>query len=203
MRFNTIYLMTMATTFSVHAWGAEDIQVVNTKSAHYYQQPQYSLSSQTPGQYQQQVQNPQQPQVNRNFLLASLDGMSKTQLIRELFKFQQTEKIGKILSGQMAHALAQELPSHKQQALLDFMKKEVKIEELTELLVPIYDKNFSPTEIKVMILFYRSQAGQKLVASQETIFQSSNAVLETWAKKLDKQARKTLGISERQPASTR
>ena len=61
-------------------------------------------------------------------------------------------------------------------------KDAINTSELIELLVPIYDRNFTHVEIKEMIKFYHTPVGKKLVKSTPQIIEESYRIGEQWGK---------------------
>jgi uncharacterized protein len=52
--------------------------------------------------------------------------------------------------------------------------------EVTELVVPIYDKHFEADELEALLAFYESPAGRKLLAKMPAVMQESVGVGNTW-----------------------
>ena len=105
---------------------------------------------------------------------------AKEDLIRKLFEVQGTrktmEEVIAGLSGNMRPMLAQSLPpGDYRDTLIDlFFKKfqaKMKIDDLIDLIVPIYDRHFSKEDIAGLMQFYQTPLGKKLnsVASQLAI----------------------------------
>jgi uncharacterized protein len=104
----------------------------------------------------------------------------KQELIKELFKaMKQDSLIDKTFSSiipsmfsQMqsqakdstAKARSQEVMKSSMTVMKDIMKRMINVD-----LVVIYDKNFTESEIKDFIAFYKSSSGQKLVNTQPEI----------------------------------
>lgn len=67
----------------------------------------------------------------------------------------------------------------------DFMK-EVRPEDLVNMVVPVYDRNFTAEEIEGMIAFYSSPVGQKVIAKLPVVMQESMQLGQTWGQELGK-----------------
>lgn len=68
---------------------------------------------------------------------------------------------------------------------VDFMK-EVKPETIVDLIVPVYDRNFTDAEIDGMLAFYSSPVGRKMLAKLPVVLQESMEVGQTWGAELSK-----------------
>lgn len=69
----------------------------------------------------------------------------------------------------------------------DEFKNRADLNELAELILPIYDKYFTHEEIKSLIEFYESPIEKKLLSVQPNIMQESTLVGEKWGAKLGEQ----------------
>lgn len=61
-------------------------------------------------------------------------------------------------------------------------KKDIKTEDLTKLMVPIYDKYFTETDLDALIAFYSSPAGIKVRDVQPLIVKDATAAGAEWGK---------------------
>ena len=52
-------------------------------------------------------------------------------------------------------------------------RERVKVDEIIERLLPVYDRNYSTEDLKAFIVFYSSPAGQKLISSIPEIMKES------------------------------
>jgi uncharacterized protein len=67
--------------------------------------------------------------------------------------------------------MLQTLPPDSEEAKK--MKEGIKVNEIIDRLIPIYDKQFSEAELQAFIDFYTSENGKKLVAGIPAIMQES------------------------------
>ena len=67
----------------------------------------------------------------------------------------------------------------------DFMK-EVRPEDLVNMVIPVYDRNFTAEEIEGMIVFYSSPIGQKVLAKLPVVMQESMQIGQAWGQELGK-----------------
>lgn len=69
----------------------------------------------------------------------------------------------------------------------DMAKREVFDKEIVELnkkLIPVYQKNFAPAEIKQLIEFYQSPLGKKLVDGTTKVGKESMQIAQPWGMSL-------------------
>jgi hypothetical protein len=56
----------------------------------------------------------------------------------------------------------------------------VKAEDLVNLIIPIYDRNFTDEEVKQLIIFYSSPVGKKILEKMPPIMQECMQVGKNW-----------------------
>ncbi|RYU95059.1 DUF2059 domain-containing protein [Emticicia agri] len=66
----------------------------------------------------------------------------------------------------------------------DEFLKSINYDEVAELYVPIYDKNYTHQEIKDMIAFFESPTGKKMVEKTPAIIAESSNIGREWGQKL-------------------
>ena len=71
----------------------------------------------------------------------------------------------------MVNAIARQRPQEAQT-----FRDRIKVDEIIELLIPLYDKYFTAEDLKEYISFYSSPNGQKLVSSIGSIMKESVGV---------------------------
>jgi hypothetical protein len=64
----------------------------------------------------------------------------------------------------------------------DDLRGELNAGQLTELVVPIYDRHLSHDDIKQVIAFYESPAGRKLISVQPQIVAESMKAGQDWGR---------------------
>ncbi len=67
----------------------------------------------------------------------------------------------------------------------DFMK-EVSPEDLVNMVIPVYDRNFTDEEIDGMLAFYSSPVGQKVLAKLPVVLQESMEAGQSWGAEISK-----------------
>jgi uncharacterized protein len=106
----------------------------------------------------------------------------EAKLVRELITITGSDRIG----TQVMDALLQQFQQAFTTVPADYwatLRKSLKSEELVELIVPIYAKNFTSAELKELISFYQSPIGKKVVATLPAISQESMVAGQSWGQK--------------------
>ncbi len=105
-------------------------------------------------------------------------GDAKHQKIVTLIKMTGTPDVMVNAIRQQIHLAKKTLPLPPK-AQDDFETEflnEIKVDDLVQLVVPVYEKYYSESEIDQLTAFYKSPLGQKMVASMPTMMQeTSNA----------------------------
>lgn len=116
---------------------------------------------------------------------------AKQKDIKKLMDLTGSGDLGVQVVKQMVASFKVEMPNVPQKFWDDFMK-EVKGEDLVNLVIPIYDKHFSHEDIKGLIAFYESPVGKKFVSKLPAITQESMTVGQLWGQKIGEKAAKKL-----------
>jgi hypothetical protein len=103
--------------------------------------------------------------------------------IRKLLKITGSGELGTQVMGQMMTNMKKAMPQVPEKFWGDFMK-EVRTDELVDLIVPVYDRNLTHDDIKELIRFYETPTGRKFVSVLPKITQESMAVGEKWGRDL-------------------
>ena len=103
--------------------------------------------------------------------------------VREYLEVTGSAVLGAQVFASLKPALQRLAPSAPA-AFWDEFAKEVDWNELVGRTVPVYRRLFSEEEMRAIIDFYRSPAGQKLVASQATIAQESLVIGQAWGREI-------------------
>ena len=80
---------------------------------------------------------------------------------------------------QMLNQMQKMLPGASGEAW-DKLMAGVKIEELTDLIVPIYQKHLTQEDVDIMQQFYATPTGKKLITSMPAIMQESMVAGQKW-----------------------
>jgi hypothetical protein len=111
--------------------------------------------------------------------------------IRKLLKITGSGELGTQVMSQMIGSMKKAMPNVPDKFWGDFMK-EVRTEELVDLIVPVYDRNLAQEDIKELIRFYESPTGKKFVSVLPKITQESMVVGEKWGRELAERVIKKL-----------
>jgi uncharacterized protein len=65
----------------------------------------------------------------------------------------------------------------------EFMK-EVNADDLINMIVPIYQKHYSEEDIQTISAFYKTPAGQRMVATMPIVMQESMQIGQQWGRKI-------------------
>ncbi len=110
---------------------------------------------------------------------------------RKLLELSGAGEMGKMVSDQLIGQLSQTMPDVPQE-FWDEFRKEVKPETLTELIIPVYERHFTPPDIDQLIAFYESPIGRKLVEKQPALVQDAMQVGQRWGQDLGMQVARRL-----------
>jgi hypothetical protein len=118
--------------------------------------------------------------------------------IRKLLKITGSGELGTQVMSQMVGNMKKAMPQVPEKFWGDFMK-EVRTDELVDLIVPIYDRNLSHDDVKELIKFYESPTGKKFVSVLPKITQESMGVGEKWGRDLAERVIKKLQAQQQSP----
>jgi len=108
---------------------------------------------------------------------------SKEADIRRLMELSGSASLGKQVMVQMLSRFRETMP----QVPAEFwsgLEKEIRTDDMINLVVPIYARHFSQPDIRELIKFYESPIGRKLVARQPDIVRESMGVGQEWGKQM-------------------
>ncbi len=94
-----------------------------------------------------------------------------------------TGKLGIQVIGSMIEQYKKLFPDVDPQFWDDFMK-EIKPDDLVNLVIPIYDKYFTDEDIQQLTAFYETPVGRKMVEKLPLITQESMTVGSQWGQEL-------------------
>jgi uncharacterized protein len=127
---------------------------------------------------------------------AHAEETQKQKDIRKLLKITGSGELGTQVMHQMVGSMKKAMPQVPEKFWGDFMK-EVRTEELVDLIVPIYDRNLSQDDVKELIKFYETPTGKKFVSVLPKITQESMVVGEKWGRELAERVVKKLQAQEK------
>jgi hypothetical protein len=116
---------------------------------------------------------------------------AKEKDVRKLLELTGSAKLGVQIMDQMMGQLQKTMPNVPAE-FWDEFKKEADVNQLIELIVPVYMKHFSREDLRDLIAFYESPVGRKLTAALPQIAQESMAVGRQWGMELGQKIAKRL-----------
>jgi hypothetical protein len=105
----------------------------------------------------------------------------KEQNIRLLFQATNPKDLLPQVLDQLFAAFKQAMPNVPQE-FWDSFKEKVDVNELVNLMIPIYDKYFTADDIKAMLVFYDSPTGRKVTATIVPLTQEKMSVMKAWGR---------------------
>lgn len=109
----------------------------------------------------------------------------KIKNIRKIMALTGSGKLGIQVMQNMVNTFKTTYPNVDPSFWDDFMK-EVKPDDLVNLVIPVYDRNFTDAEIDGMLAFYSSPVGQKVLAKLPVVLQESMEAGQSWGSELSK-----------------
>ncbi|MEO8877878.1 MAG: DUF2059 domain-containing protein [Polyangiaceae bacterium] len=124
------------------------------------------------------------------------DGLAKLtdeQLVRKLLDVTGAGNLGVQVAHNMMETFRKmpDLPP----GFIDKFKENMKVSELTDVIVPIYLKHYDRKTLIAAIHFYQTDAGQTIVKSLPLVTAESMEVGKAWGTKLAKKTLNDLGIA--------
>ncbi|MBL7698646.1 MAG: DUF2059 domain-containing protein [Chitinophagaceae bacterium] len=119
------------------------------------------------------------------FILISATAFSQTPAKTEkIKKFMEASGYSKVLNqtlSSMFDLYERSYPAVASEFWTEF-KKDIKLDDLEKLMVPIYDKYFNETDLDALIVFYSSPAGIKVRDVQPLIVKDATAAGADWGR---------------------
>lgn len=107
----------------------------------------------------------------------------KTQRIKTLLELTGSGNIGVQVAKNMIALYQKNYPKVESQFWEDFAK-EIKAEDLVNLIIPIYDAHYTTEDINAMIEFYQTPVGKKMIQKIPQITQESMQAGQAWGKEI-------------------
>jgi hypothetical protein len=105
--------------------------------------------------------------------------------IRQLLESTGAGNLGVQMMNQMLPSFKKLVPQAPD-SFWDDILTEAKPETFVDMVVPIYDRHFSETEIDELVAFYSSPIGKKAVQELPAIMSESMAVGQIWGQEVSK-----------------
>jgi len=99
--------------------------------------------------------------------------------IKELLKVTGSADMGTQIAYQIVMSLKQQYPEVTDAQWKEYIGK-MNTSELSEKVLPVYDKYFTNSEIKDIVKFYNSEIGKKMIKTMPMMMQESMAVGQEW-----------------------
>ncbi|WP_418263061.1 DUF2059 domain-containing protein [Flavobacterium faecale] len=104
---------------------------------------------------------------------------TKTAAIKELLELTGSAKMG-VQLGQTILANFKKSQPNVPEEFWNEAQKEFNAENLIELLIPIYESNYTESEINGLIAFYQTSLGKKVIATMPNILNESMEAGRKW-----------------------
>lgn len=114
---------------------------------------------------------------------ANAQSTSKSQKINQLLELTGSGKMAIQMMNQMMSNFKTNHSKASEEFWEDF-KKEVKAEDLTNMIIPIYDKHYTESDIDQLIAFYNSPIGKKMISTMPQVMQESMIAGQAWGKQI-------------------
>lgn len=103
--------------------------------------------------------------------------------IKILMQRTGAAKLGHQMMSQMMPSMKKMIPNAPEKFWKDIMT-EINSDKIIDLLIPIYQKHLTQSDIKAMNAFYDTPTGKKLMKVQPAIVQESMLVGQQWGQEL-------------------
>lgn len=122
------------------------------------------------------------------FIFSSYGQIDKeyTKTLKKMFEVSGTEDSYQAAIKQMFVMFKEQYPEVKKEIWNDFEKEfsKTSINDLTEMLFPIYSKYLTQEDLKELINFYQTPVGKKFAKNTPLIMQESMQVGQEWGKQM-------------------
>jgi hypothetical protein len=105
----------------------------------------------------------------------------KERAIRKLMELTGVAYLGNQMSQQFLAEMRPIFPQVPESLWVEFVES-WNVEELTELIIPIYDRHLSMTELQALIAFYSTPTGQSILQKLPTVTYESMVVGQQWGR---------------------
>ena len=120
-------------------------------------------------------------------------GQTKQEKIKNLLELTGSANLGIKFMNDFVVYFKQAYPTAPNEFWDKFMN-EVKPEDLQNLIIPIYDSNFTEKEVDDFIAFYKSPSGQKMASKLPQIYAESQEAGGKWGQELAEKVVKELEL---------
>ena len=117
------------------------------------------------------------------FFTLSQGQTSKEVQIRKLLELSGSGKIGAQV-GQNMIGLFKKKHTDVPEEFWTEVLKEFNSDAIIDMVIPIYDKYYTESEINELIVFYNSEIGKKMIATMPSVVQESMQAGQVWGNEL-------------------
>lgn len=109
-----------------------------------------------------------------------------TKTLKEMFEVSGSEGAYQAAIEQMLVIFKQQYPKVEEDVWNEFETEFTKtsLDDLTEMLVPVYSKHMTKSDLEELIIFYRTPVGKKFAQNSPMIVQESMQVGQEWGMKI-------------------
>lgn len=132
---------------------------------------------------------------------AADDAASKEATIRRLIEVTRAAEMGAQMRDAMFAQFKHAFPTVPD-AMWDELAATLGTEELTELIVPIYEKHFALEDLQALLAFYESPTGRKLLSRMPAVMQESISAGNAWGRRKAEEVLKKLEARGYEPVET-
>lgn len=109
--------------------------------------------------------------------------VTKIDNIKKLLELTGSGKLGVQMGQRMVGSFKNNYPNVPEAFWNDFLK-EFNSDVLINMIIPIYDKYYTESDIKELTEFYQSPLGKKMIATMPQIAEESMQVGQVWGKEM-------------------
>lgn len=115
--------------------------------------------------------------------LANAQDNSKREKIKHLLELTGSGKLGMQVMDQMMSSFKNSYSTVKQE-FWDNFRKEINANDIENLILPVYDKYYTETDIDQLITFYNSPIGKKMINTMPLVMQESMKAGQNWGREI-------------------
>ena len=125
---------------------------------------------------------------------------SKEAQVRQLLDLMGMKGLFVQMQTQLFEGFAEASPEIPKE-FWDRLKEKESVDELYELMIPIYEKYYSSEDLDAMIVFYKSPTGQKVIATLPQVMSEAMTAGQKWGEQKGKEVFEEMQKSGFKPKS--
>ncbi|HTG66792.1 MAG TPA: DUF2059 domain-containing protein [Flavobacterium sp.] len=114
---------------------------------------------------------------------ANAQNSTKTEKIKQLLELTGSGKLGIQMMNQMMNSFKNSYSKVNEQFWEDF-KSEINANDIENMILPIYDKYYTESDIDQLITFYNSPIGKKMINTMPLVMQESISAGQNWGRQI-------------------